>query len=52
MPSSIFAKYSPELILGESLPIAIADNKQKISVSFKLSSVFNPSINFSSILIT
>ena len=27
MPSSILAKYSPELILGESSPIAITDNK-------------------------
>jgi signal transduction histidine kinase len=30
MPSSILAKYSPELILGELSPIAIADNKKKI----------------------
>ncbi len=30
MPASIFAKYSPDLILGELLPIAITDNKQKI----------------------
>ena len=30
MPSSIFAKYSPESIFGESSPVAIADNKLKI----------------------
>ena len=30
MLSSIFAKYSPELIFGESSPVAIADNKLKI----------------------
>ena len=30
MPSSIFSKYSPESIFGESSPIAIADNKLKI----------------------
>jgi signal transduction histidine kinase/CheY-like chemotaxis protein len=30
MPSSILAKYSPELILGELSPIAIADDKKKI----------------------
>jgi signal transduction histidine kinase/CheY-like chemotaxis protein len=30
MPSSIFAKYSPELILGDTFPLAIADNKFKI----------------------
>jgi len=31
MPPSIFAKYSPELILGETIPLAIADNKLKIN---------------------
>lgn len=31
MPSNIFAKYSPELILGETLPLAIADSKFKIT---------------------
>jgi signal transduction histidine kinase/CheY-like chemotaxis protein len=31
MPSSIFAKYSPELILGETFPLAIADSKFKIT---------------------
>jgi len=30
MPSSIFAKYSPESIFGESSPVAITDNKLKI----------------------
>jgi signal transduction histidine kinase/CheY-like chemotaxis protein len=30
MPSSIFAKYSPELILGDTFPLAIADNNFKI----------------------
>jgi signal transduction histidine kinase/CheY-like chemotaxis protein len=30
MPSSIIAKYSPESILGENIPIAIADDKLKI----------------------
>ena len=30
MPSSIFAKYSPELILGDTFPLAIADDKFKI----------------------
>lgn len=30
MPSSILAKYSPELLLGELSPIAIADDKKKI----------------------
>lgn len=40
MPSSIFAKYSPELILGENVPIAITDSNLKIiwySKSFKAS---------------
>ena len=31
MPSSIFAKYSPEVILGETFPLAIADSKFKIT---------------------
>ena len=31
MPSNIFAKYSPELILGETFPLAIADSKFKIT---------------------
>ena len=31
MPSSIFAKYSPEVILGETFPLAIADSKSKIT---------------------
>jgi signal transduction histidine kinase/CheY-like chemotaxis protein len=38
MPSSIFAKYSPESILGAISPVAITDNKLKIiwfSESFK-----------------
>ena len=30
MPSSIFAKYSPESVFGESSPVAIAYNKLKI----------------------
>ena len=30
MPSSIFAKYSPESVFGESSPVAIADSKLKI----------------------
>ena len=30
MPSSIFAKYSPESIFGDSSPVAITDNKLKI----------------------
>lgn len=30
MPSSIIAKYSPELIFGENVPVAITDNKLKI----------------------
>ena len=31
MPSSIFAKYSPEVIFGENTPIAIADSELKIT---------------------
>jgi len=31
MPSSIFAKYSPEIIFGETTPIAITDNELKIT---------------------
>jgi signal transduction histidine kinase/CheY-like chemotaxis protein len=31
MPSSIFAKYSSEVILGETFPLAIADSKFKIT---------------------
>ncbi len=30
MPSSILAKYSPEIILGDTYPLAIADSKFKI----------------------
>ena len=30
MPSSIFAKYSPELIFGENVPIAITDSELRI----------------------
>lgn len=30
MPSSIFAKYSPETIFGENTPVAITDDGQKI----------------------
>jgi len=38
MPSSIIAKYSPEIIFGESTPVAITDSRLKIiwfSKSFK-----------------
>lgn len=31
MPSSIFAKYSPELIFGENTPVAITDGSLKIT---------------------
>ena len=31
MPSSIFAKYSPEIIFGETTPIAITDSELKIT---------------------
>jgi signal transduction histidine kinase/CheY-like chemotaxis protein len=31
MPSSIFAKYSPEIIFGENTPIAITDSELKIT---------------------
>jgi signal transduction histidine kinase len=31
MPSSIFAKYSPEIIFGETSPIAITDSELKIT---------------------
>jgi signal transduction histidine kinase/CheY-like chemotaxis protein len=31
MPSNILSKYSPELILGETFPLAIADSKFKIT---------------------
>jgi hypothetical protein len=30
MPSSIIAKYSPELIFGENVPVAITDSKLRI----------------------
>ena len=30
MPSSIFAKYSPELIFGENVPVAITDSELRI----------------------
>lgn len=30
MPSSILAKYSPEIIIGENIPIAITDSKLRI----------------------
>ena len=30
MPSSIFAKYSPEIIFGESTPVSIADSQLRI----------------------
>ncbi len=38
MPSSIFTKYSPEIIFGENIPVAITDSKLRIiwfSKSFK-----------------
>ena len=31
MPSSIFAKYSPEMIFGENTPVAITDGSLKIT---------------------
>ena len=31
MPSSILAKYSPEIIFGETTPIAITDSELKIT---------------------